>query len=396
MKQKFCKSILCLMLALVCLLTGCNVTLSSSITTLDYIEAIVPEGLKVDFYGMGELKEAMENNPNGGYFLVLDAHSGKSEDRSTESFTFNVNTDSKKEFANAISTSLFTFSIYHDSYFDDPEEERPGHTFEYIYTCYETDSYPESFYFTHHKCNIEERYDKILSVHDQNGKVLANLAYKIKSKYRVPTNEYMEEFITNNVTVLKGGIIPHPDDVDKQYLYRFSAITFSPSIVSSSHTIETIQDVATKNESCFAIIRPNENSNSKYTINYGNFSLIKNEQNQPNIFMSRTSFYEKVQIEKDGEVEVYNRAMPFSFRYASYELKSIPTSLRFEHCFLDWVVPDRNRVIFVYDQNDNLVLEICYGYNYIGRYLFPYYGIYCGDQYVEDLIKENLIFIKGE
>ena len=238
------------MLALVCLLTGCNVTLSSSITTLDYIEAIVPEGLKIDFTGIAQLKEAIENgNPNGGYFLMLNAYPSESEG----GFTFNINTDSKKEFANAITTGYFVLSFYYDSYFHDPEEKIHGHTFEYIYTCYETDSYPESFYFTHHKCNAGS-YDKILSVHDQNGKVLANLAYKIKSKYRVPTNEYMEEFITNNVTVLKGGLIPHPDDVDKQYISRLSAISFIQSTGNDSRPfIETVQDVATKNESCFAI-----------------------------------------------------------------------------------------------------------------------------------------------
>ena len=178
-------------------------------------------------------------------------------------FEFNVNTNSKIKYGNSITQRGY----FYDGDFHEPKEIDPGditfggadYTLKYLYNCYELKTAPEKLIFKHYENQDIEGYENLIVIHDQNDNPIAHFAYKICTSYKIPTNEYMEDFITKRSNVIKGGITCHQDDIDKEYLSGGTLIdNYENVFINLGHLEEDVKQITAENKSCYAIIKNNK------------------------------------------------------------------------------------------------------------------------------------------
>lgn len=403
MKQKFCKSVLCLMLALVCLLTGCNVALQSD-ESHDFINTFYPSSVNVNFLDFECFEDAVKNgNQNGGYFLTLKPdYSAEHRDGLISGIIrFNIETNKN---CNSISQD--------GGYYDKKLSEDGSLIFKFAYICYEMKNAPENLSFEHgdYDAGMEEAdyygneemiftgHDKIINISDQNGNLIAKFAYFV-TNVNIPSNEFFEQLITDRLNVIKGGILPHADDVEKPYLSSGYELTKVLDVSFKEYNYykleEETQAVANKNKSSFAVLKmqgtPGYFDDGTGYYDHGEFYFKEKDKKQ--ILMTYGDVLDS-QLIYDGGNPIGQEQLLLYFLYASYELKTEPKELRFEHYINEY--GNYNRLILVYDESNNLILEFSYRLSSKIASLFLSTGAYCGDKKMEEFITKSLIFIKGE
>lgn len=264
----------------------------------------------------------------------------------------------------------------------------------YIYVCYEIKSAPQGLLFEHYFVGNKEDdehaygryYQKITLIFDENKNLLGQFIYRVEDYVLNPPDDvFIEETIKEHSSIVKGKVKPLLEYQNNTYYQTENKDDFSKTIANSFTALDDVTQNITNEEVYYPVIN-NFKVDYRQKEKFGKFEFVD--------FLDYNGYKTQYLLVYDSALWYnasgdYEKAMTFTYR--GYEQLAEPTALRFEYYFTNAV--KYWNVVLVFDENNNLILELFYTY-YDYDYLL--YKDTCTQEVIEDFITKNLIFVKGE